>query len=222
MGMRFRMGGGRGCGSRGFDFPEGLIAMGLGGRGWGRGWGGDWGSEWGGGGGRGRRGRRVFDSGELRLVLLKLIADQPRHGYDLIRAIEEMTHGVYAPSPGVVYPTLTMLEDMGLIDAKQAEGSRKAFEVTKDGKAHLKEKGEEVEALLERLKDLGSDQRKAGGAAPIKRAVGNLLSALWHRVTRDEVNEETLHKIAAILDEAAQKIEQLKSTKGDEEDRDED
>ena len=63
--------------------------------------------------------------------------------------------------------------------------------------------------MLERLEDLGSDQRKAGGA-PIKRAVGNLLSALWHRVTREDIDEDTLHDIAAILDEAAQKIERLK------------
>ena len=179
------------------------AAAGGWGRGWGEGWGGDWG---GGGGGRGRR--RVFDSGELRLVLLKLIADQPRHGYDLIRAIEEMTHGAYAPSPGVVYPTLTMLQDMGLIEEAKGEGARKAFQITAEGKDHLAEKEEEVEALLERLKDLGSDQRKAGGA-PIKRAIGNLLSALWHRATREDADEGTLHKIAAILDEAAQKIERL-------------
>ena len=57
----------------------------------------------------------MFEGGELRLVLLKLIADEPRHGYELIKAIEEMTGGEYAPSPGIVYPTLTMLEDMGLI-----------------------------------------------------------------------------------------------------------
>ena len=116
----------------------------------------------------------MFDAGELRLVLLKLIADQPRHGYDLIRAVEEMTHGTYAPSPGVVYPTLTMLQDMGLIEEAKGEGARKAFQVTAEGKDHLAEKEEEVEALLERLEDLGSDERKAGGA-PIKRAVGNLL-----------------------------------------------
>ena len=207
MGMRFRM---HGCGPRGFDFPEGLFATGFGPRGgWGRGWGG-WDSDWG-GSGWGKRGRRrVFEPGELRLVLLKLIADQPRHGYDLIRAIEEMTHGTYAPSPGVVYPTLTMLEDMGLIEEQQAEGSRKVYGATAEGRAHLDEKSDEVEALLARLEELGSDQRKAGGA-PIKRAVGNLLSALWHRVTRDEVDEQTLHDIAAILDEAAQKIERLKS-----------
>ena len=81
------------------------------------------GTPTGGGSGRGRRGRRrVFEPGEFRLVLLKLIADQPRHGYDLIRAIEEMTHGIYAPSPGVVYPTLTMLQDMGYIEESKGKG----------------------------------------------------------------------------------------------------
>lgn len=207
---RFRM---HGCGPRG-GFPEGLFAMGMG-RGWGRGgfgggfggWGGD---EWGGGGRGGRGGRRrMFDAGELRLVLLKLIADQPRHGYDLIRAIEELTHGAYAPSPGVVYPTLTMLQDMGLIEEAPGEGSRKAFQVTEEGQAHLAEKAEEIEDLVARLEAVGGDQRKAGGP-PIKRAVGNLLSSIWHRVTREDMDEETMHKIAEVLDEAAQKIERLK------------
>ena len=207
----------RNCGPRGrfeFNLPEGLVAM-RGGRGWQGSWGPfhfDFGDENGGWGGRrGRRARRMFESGELRLVLLKLIADEPRHGYDLIRAIEEMTHGAYAPSPGVVYPTLTMLQDMGLIEEapEGAEAPRKAFAATDEGRAHLDEKADEVEALIARLEDLGGDRRKAGGP-PIRRAVGNLLSALWHRVTRDDADEATLHEIAAILDEAAQKIERLK------------
>ena len=126
----------------------------------------------------------------------------------MIRAIEELTHGAYAPSPGVVYPTLTMLQDMGLIEEVPGEGSRKAFQITADGKDHLAEKEEEIEDLLGRLEAVGGDQRKAGGP-PIKRAVGNLLSSIWHRVTRDDMDEGTMHKIAAILDEAAQKIEQL-------------
>src|SRR5919107_6280615 len=212
MGMRFRM---HGCGprhhggeaggwpSRG-GFPEGLFAMGLGSRG---GWDFDLGG--GGGGGRGRGRRRLFEAGELRLVLLKLIADQPRHGYDLIRAIEELTHGSYAPSPGVVYPTLTMLQDMGLIQEAAADGTRKAFAVTPEGEAHLAERAEEVEALFERLTGAGEGKRRAGGR-PIQRAVGNLLSALWHRVTADDMGEDRLHEIAAILDDAAQKIERLK------------
>ena len=206
MGMKFRM---HGCGPRGMGpIPEAILAMGMGRRGWKSGpW--DWDFEFG-GGRRGRGGRgRMFESGELRLVLLRLIADQPRHGYDLIRAIEEMTHGIYAPSPGVVYPTLTMLQDMGLIRETEAEGSRKVFAVTTEGEAHLAERKDEIDALISRLEDMGEDKRKAGGA-PIKRAVGNLLSALWHRVTREDADEETLHEIAAILDEAAQKIERLK------------
>jgi DNA-binding PadR family transcriptional regulator len=177
----------------------------------GPGWeGSDWSAEFGHGrAGRGRGRRRMFESGELRLVLLKLIADQPRHGYDLIRAIEELTHGSYAPSPGVIYPTLTMLQDMGLIQEAAAEGTRKAFAVTPEGSAHLEERGEEVEALFERLTGAGEGKRRAGGR-PIQRAVGNLLSALWHRVTSEEMGEAQLHDIAAILDEAAQRIERLK------------
>jgi DNA-binding PadR family transcriptional regulator len=207
MGMKFRM---HGCGPRGFDrIPEAILAMGMGGgRGsWGSGpW--DWGTEFGGGhrhrGGR----RRVFEAGELRLVLLRLISEQPRHGYDLIRAIEELTHGTYGPSPGVVYPTLTMLQDMGLIRENEAEGSRKVFAVTAEGEAHLAERKDEIDALMSRLQGLGDDKRRAGGA-PIKRAVGNLLSALWHRATREDMDEQTSHRIAEILDEAAQKIERL-------------
>jgi DNA-binding PadR family transcriptional regulator len=193
--------------------PEAIIAMGRGGfgAGFGAGFGrdfGDWG-DWGGGGrGRGRNRRRMFESGELRLVLLKLIADQPRHGYDLIRAIEEIAGGSYAPSPGVVYPTLTMLQDMGHIEEDKGDGSRKIFSITAEGTAHLEEKADEVAALFERLAEQAEPQRKAG--APIKRAVGNLLSALWHRVARDDVDDDRLHQIAAILDEAAQKIERLK------------
>ena len=206
--MRFRVH--KDCGPEGF--PGALFAMKFGGRhGWSKGWdfgGGDWGDGWGRGRG-GRRGRgRMFDGGELRLLLLRLIADEPRHGYDLIRAIEELSHGAYAPSPGVVYPTLTMLQDMGLIEEAKSEGARKAFAATKDGEAHLKEHEEEVDALLVRLKELGSDNRKAGGA-PIKRSVASLLSALWHRVTREDTDDEVMHKIAAILDDAAQKIERL-------------
>ena len=225
MGMKFR------CGPNGFEgIPAALLAMKFGPRGpFGPdgpfGPGGPFGPNgpfgpagpfgpggaWGGGAGHeGRRGRkRLFESGELRLVLLKLIADEPRHGYDLIRAIEEMTHGSYAPSPGVVYPTLTMLEDMGLIAPSTAEGSRKAYSATDDGRAYLAEREEEVEALVARLSRFGEPRRKAGGA-PIKRSVGNLMAAVWHAVTREAADETTLHRIAEILDEAAQKIERLK------------
>lgn len=205
-----------GCGPRGrfeINLPEGLMAM----RG-GRGWQGSWGpfhfdfndeSFSGGGRGRGRRARRMFEGGELRLVLLKLIADEPRHGYDLIRAIEDLTGGEYAPSPGVVYPTLTLLQDMGLIDEAAGEGARKPFQATDEGRAHLEERADEIAGLFERLSDLKPNTDHSAGPA-IGRAVKNLMTALSHRVGRDGLNDELLHEIAAILDEAAQRIERVK------------
>jgi DNA-binding PadR family transcriptional regulator len=209
--MRYR----QACGPHGhieIAVPEALLAM-RGGRGWQGHWGpfhfdfGEGSEGWGRRGGR--RARRMFESGELRLVLLKLIADEPRHGYDLIRAIEDLTGGEYAPSPGVVYPTLTLLQDMGLIEEAPGEGPRKAFQVTDEGRAHLDERSEEVEGLFERLADLKPRQGSVAGPA-IGRAVKNLMTALSHRVGRDGLDEELLHEIAAILDEAAQRIERVK------------
>ena len=203
-----------GCGPRGsieVRVPEALIAM-RGGRGWHGSWGPfqfDFGDEGWSGGRRGRRARRMFESGELRLVLLKLIADEPRHGYDLIRAIEEITKGEYAPSPGVVYPTLTLLQDMGLIEEAPGEGPRKSFQATEEGRSHLAEREEEVEGLFERLRDLAPREEHTAGPA-IGRAVRNLMTALRHRVGREGLNDDLLHEIAAILDEAAQRIERVK------------
>ena len=205
-----------GCGPRGrfeINIPEGLLAM-RGGRGWQGSWGPfqfDFGDE--GRGGRGGRRypgrRRMFESGELRLVLLKLIADEPRHGYDLIRAVEEMTGGEYAPSPGVIYPTLTLLQDMGLIEEAPGEGPRKPFQITEAGTAHLEENKDDADDLIARLKDAAPNDEQTAGPA-IGRAVKNLMTALRHRVGRDGLDDELLHEIAAILDEAAQKIERTK------------
>lgn len=203
-----------GCGPRGrieVNIPEGLFAM-RGGRGWRGSWGPfqfDIGDDGGRGGRRYPGRRRMFESGELRLVLLKLIADEPRHGYDLIRAVEEMTGGEYAPSPGVVYPTLTLLQDMGLIEEAPGEGARRPFQITQEGRAHLEERAGEVEGLTERLSDMKPREGSMAGPA-IGRAVRNLMNALGHRVGRDGLDDDLLHEIAAILDEAAQRIERVK------------
>jgi DNA-binding PadR family transcriptional regulator len=175
--------------------------MGRGGpdRGFGRGFG---------GGERGGGRRRVFDSGELRLVLLKLIEEQPRHGYDLIREIEDRTGGAYAPSPGVIYPTLTLLDDMGLIAQATSEGAKKQFAITEVGAAELLAKADEVKALFQRLAELGAMREKTDGAT-IRRAMGNLRMVLGNRLSADDVTTDTLHDVAALLDEVAQKIERL-------------
>ena len=154
-------------------------------------------------------GRRMFDGGELRLVLLKLITDEPRHGYELIRSIEQMTGGAYAPSPGVVYPTLTLLDEMGLIEEQASEGARKRFAVTEAGAMHLEENRPLVEALMARLNEVGA-HRERTEAAPIRRAMGNLRQALQDRVGRGDLSQDTLHDLAALIDEVTQKIERLR------------
>jgi DNA-binding PadR family transcriptional regulator len=152
--------------------------------------------------------RRMFDGGELRLVLLKLIADEPRHGYDLIKAIEELTGGAYAPSPGVVYPTLTLLGDMGLIAEAQGDGARKRFAVTEDGTAHLAERAEELAALMARLTDMGV-ARSRPDAAWLRRAMGNLRQVLIHKVRAGEAGPELIDEIVTAIDELARRIEKL-------------
>ena len=152
--------------------------------------------------------RRVFDAGELRLVLLKLIADQPRHGYDLIREVESLSGGAYVPSAGVIYPTLTLLADMGHIDESKGDGARKLFAITPEGIAHLAERKAEVAALFGRLAELATRREKTEGG-PVRRAMMNLRQVLQQRLTADGVAPETLHEVAAILDGAAQQIERL-------------
>jgi len=169
------------------------------------------------GGGRGRERKRMFSGGELRLVLLKLIADQPRHGYELIKAIEDMTGGEYAPSPGVVYPTLTMLEDMGLIAEKKSKDSKKVYEATDEGRAHLDENSEEIDDLIERLEGHGQHRRR-GQRPEIGRAIGNLMTALRNRIAHDGWNEQLLNEVVDILDEAAQRIERVKDAKREDDD----
>ena len=136
---------GHGCGPRGGRFERGPFSMSWevrGDRHGGR-------HEHGRGGGGGGR-RRMFDGGELKLVLLKLIADEPRHGYDLIKAIETVFGGGYAPSPGVVYPNLSLLSDEGLISGVE-DGGKQVFSVTEAGKAWLDDNRAAVDGVMQRM-----------------------------------------------------------------------
>lgn len=210
---------GRGCGPRGrfeLNIPEALLAMGRGG-GWSAGFGPfhfDFDGPPPPPPGPGGRRRRMFETGQLRLVLLKLIADEPRHGYDLIRAIEELTGGEYTPSPGIIYPTLTLLQDMGLIQEAAGEGARKPFQASEEGRQHLEENREEVEELLARLEHAGSRRRRSH-RPEMGRAVANLMAALKNRVAHEGLNEQLLNEVIDILDDAAQRIERIKKTEGD-------
>jgi len=98
--------------------------------------------------------KRLLGHGDLRMVVLYFIEEKPRHGYELIKLIEAKSHGQYSPSPGVIYPTLTYLEDTGLVKTKELD-EKKQYSITADGTAFLKENRENAEAILQRLEDIG-------------------------------------------------------------------
>src|SRR5262245_44556909 len=119
----------RHCGSEGYW---------AGGRRWRRHFGGGFGGRHGMGAGDMMRAGRMLATGDLRLISLALIAEQPRHGYEIIKLLEDRTAGWYSPSPGIVYPTLTYLEEAGHVTA-QSEGAKKLYTITEEGRAHLEE-----------------------------------------------------------------------------------
>ncbi|WP_095011546.1 PadR family transcriptional regulator [Tsuneonella mangrovi] len=171
------------------------------------------GGPFGGGGGRfGGRGRhrrgRMFGHGELRLALLQLLADEPRHGYELIKAIEDLTGGAYAPSPGAVYPTLQMLADEGLIEEQGDDSPRKAFAATDAGRAELADKSDDVEAIMERLGSFG-EERRGSPHLHIQRAMENLRNALRMHRAQGNLHGDRLNEIVDLIDELAKKIERL-------------
>lgn len=168
------------------------------------GWGGRMGHP--GEGGEGRRGRfgRFFGHGDLRVVILALLEEQARHGYELIKELEQRTGGAYRPSPGVVYPTLAMLEDEGLIRQAEGEAGRKHFEITPDGKAELDRTRAGVEAVFAKMDEAS---RSAGPGRPrIGRAMVNLGMALKNRMGRP-VTPEDLDRIVNMIDDTAAAIE---------------
>jgi len=106
-----------------------------------------------------RSGRR-FDGADLRLLILHLLEAEPRHGYDIIKAVEAMSEGAYSPSPGVVYPALTYIEEAGYA-AGAAEANRKLYTITDQGRAHLEENRDALHAILARLTHFGHRRRDA-------------------------------------------------------------
>jgi DNA-binding PadR family transcriptional regulator len=157
--------------------------------------------------GRHRRGRsgRMFDHGELRLVVLALIAERPRHGYEIIKEIEDRVAGTYSPSPGVIYPTLTMLEELGHATVAESEG-KKHYTITTEGTAYLDANKSAVDQAMAHMQSVKSAH--GGGPAPeILRARVNLKMALRLREARGPLTEQQIRDIAAALDAAAVAIE---------------
>lgn len=164
--------------------------------------------------GHGRRGHghgrgglgRFFAHGDLRLVILHLIAEKPRHGYELIKAIEERVGGAYSPSPGVIYPTLTLLEELGYVTTSAEAGGKKQHAITTEGQSFLDANHATLDALLARMDE--ADRLHGAGPAPqIMRAMENLKLALRMRMARGPLSEDQANAVAAALDAAATSVE---------------
>lgn len=159
-----------------------------------------------------RRRERMFEAGGLKLLALYLIAQQPSHGYDVIRAIGELVGGDYQPSPGTIYPTLSYLVDMGHATASDMDGGRKQYSITPEGLQALKDQDEALQHLLSRLAH-GKDRKDRQRPAQLVRAIENFKTALRLKTGGQPggpaaaLSEEQIDAIAAIIDEAALKIE---------------
>ncbi|MGC4032912.1 MAG: PadR family transcriptional regulator [Tepidisphaeraceae bacterium] len=158
------------------------------------------------GGHRGRAGPgRFFDSNDLRFLILDLIAEEPRHGYEIIKLIESQSAGAHAPSPGIIYPTLTMLEEMGQA-AVSIDGTRKLYAITDAGLTELDANRQQVDHLLARLREAG-ERHVHDRPVPIMRAMDNLKLVL--RLRSGQFTPEQLATVTDIIDDAAKKIERL-------------
>jgi DNA-binding PadR family transcriptional regulator len=181
-----------------------------------------WGRGGGPGGGDWFRVGRMLAQGDLKLLALALIAEQPRHGYELIKLIEEKTSGAYSPSPGVIYPTLTFLEEAGYVTA-ESEGAKKRYAITGEGKAYLEENRDIADMVLERLSTIGQkvarmrrrfrrDDEDEGRNVPrlVDAALENLRSAAVKRLEAKGETEaaagDVETRIVEILARAAQDI----------------
>lgn len=174
--------GGRGAGERGHGFGEP-------------------------GHGGGRR-QRFFGHGELRLVILDILTRNASHGYELIKEIENLTQGHYSPSPGVIYPTLELLQDHGFITIDVEDGGRKKIAITDDGSRWLEEHRGHLDQIQERLKTrmVGHALRKN---PQMKRALDNFKAVLDLQVNQQVLSDAQLKRIIGIIDRAALDISQL-------------
>jgi DNA-binding PadR family transcriptional regulator len=188
-------------------------------RGRGRAWGfgfdphsGPWSWNPGGRRGGGRR-WRMFGQGDLKYVILQMLSEKPRHGYEIIKELEERFGGTYAPSAGTVYPTLSLLEDMGYASVSLEEGGRKVYAITDEGRKYLEENKSAVEDIFERISDYGSSFLSEP-MMDINRAFGRLARAAYGNAPSYAKNKERAKRAAEILDEAARRLDELGSAKG--------
>ena len=174
-------------------------------------WNWDFSSDWGGGPQRGRghwRGRaaRLFEQGDLKYVILRLLEEKPRHGYEIIKDLESRFGGSYAPSPGTVYPTLTMLEDIGYARVVPEEGGKKIYEITDEGRKYLAEHSNTVNDIFDRIsRFVGSFTDTP--MMQLNEAFRELAKATYKTATSNMSDKEKIDRIREIIQRAASEID---------------
>jgi len=171
----------------------------------------DWGfgpEFWGFRSGRGGRRRRVwFEPGDMKYVILKLLKDKPRHGYEVMKALEEQTRGCYKPSPGTVYPTLQWLEDEGLVRGEEKDG-KKIYSITDQGLAFLDEHKSTVEEIFERVEET-IDNLLSDPIPDVTRLVGRLVTQTYKAAWKLREDADKRGKVVDVLENALKELEQL-------------
>lgn len=161
---------------------------------------------------RGRMGR-MFEQGDLKYVILRLLEEKPRHGYEIIKELEDRFGGAYSPSPGTVYPTLTMLEDLGYAKATQDEGGRKVYVITHEGSAYLKEHSATVDSIFERIARFMEGFLDAP-MMEVNGAFRRVARAAYGQASRNVNDRARLERIKEVLERAATELEQLEKPGG--------
>ena len=158
-------------------------------------------------GGPYRRGR-VFEQGDLKYVVLQLLAEKPRHGYEIIKELEDRFGGSYAPSAGTVYPTLALLEDMGYASVNLEEGGKKVYSITPEGTKYLEQNKEAVEDIFERIADFGSSIF-GEAMGEVNKAFGRVARATYTTAPWHSKDKAAVDAIREALEEAARRIEEV-------------
>jgi len=163
--------------------------------------------------GRHHRGRmgRVFEQGDLKYVILRLLEEKPRHGYEIIKELEDRFGGAYSPSPGTVYPTLTMLEDLGYAKVTPDEGGRKVYEITPEGSAYLKEHSSTVDSIFERIARF-MDGFLDTPMMEVNNAFRRVARSTYGHASKNVNDSARLQRIREILERAATELEQLEKS----------
>jgi DNA-binding PadR family transcriptional regulator len=166
-----------------------------------------WRGPWGGRGRGPRRRMQMFESGEIKFVILRLLKEKPRHGYEVIKALEEQMSWCYTPSAGTVYPTLQLLEDEGYIKAVDTSG-KKVYQITPEGERYLEEHRDVLDQIVERVRETIRDFT-GGGLGEVQGAFARLAGTTFRRAWRRGPDDPALKRVAEILRKAAEEIEQV-------------